>query len=490
MQIGIGDLDPLQDPDFIETIVQIREALAITTGSEQEIVLYLTFSPNSNPVYRVFPNAKRPTGSDGVAYSRLERKLFDFVLGKFSIHYIPSEKSVGDLYRSLVMPHLFKKMHKSLGPHLRALDTALIESATEINDFLSGAGLGGYRTSFELPRRAEEFFSTVEFNLRDANTTSIFQKGMGIQSAVLLASFCWMARQEKSEGKLPLWLLEEPESYLHPELASQCLLLLNELSKEAQVVITTHSLGFVPQDPEKVIGVELNSGWTETSKFRTYHDATKKIRTSLGVKFSDYYNLSEHNLFVEGQTDRKYIDFVLDCIRPVAEVCVHYPVLLSANTSIHDFGGVKGLEGFLRATYEFIRVERATVSVFDGDDAGDRSRRDLQQFFGRKEIPFAANSEFVIVRDRFAIEGLLPDAWIKDLQAVHGGWFEGYAEDAEGRILPFKVKDSSKEQYFNAFREKVKASEFNDWFARWRPVLDVCETTLRRQSERLRHLRR
>ncbi len=485
IQITFGDIEAGIDDELADSITQIRKNLSITTGSDSEITLYLTFSPNSNPVYRVFPNAKRPKGSDGVAYSRLERRLFDYILGKLSIHYIPSEKSVGDLYKTLVMPHLFKKMHKEMSPHLPALNTALKSASDEINDVLKNSGLGSFHTSFELPTEAEDFFRNVGFNLKDTNTTSVFQKGMGIQSAVLLSSFCWIARQEKLDGKLSLWLLEEPESYLHPQLASQCLNILSTLSVDSQVVVTTHSLGFVPQDPEQVIGVVLDNGWTKASQFKTYHEATKQIRGSLGVKFSDYYNFSEFNILVEGQTDRKYLNFIIDEIRKVEHEATAFPTILSSRLGIHDYGGVRGLEGFLRATFDFVRSERATISMLDGDDAGDNARKALQQFFGQKNISFQPNADFVIVRDRFAIEGLLPDEWIKEINGAHPGWLESYAEDAMGQILPFKVKDGNKEQYFNWFKNKVQTSEFDEWFGRWRPVLNACEKSLAKQGEKL-----
>ncbi|GBR54172.1 ATP-dependent nuclease [Gluconobacter sphaericus] len=482
IQITIGDFE---DSDTVDLIKQIRSTLDVSAGSEAEIVLYLTFSENSNPVYRVFPNVRRPKGSDGAAYSRLEKRLFENILAKFSIHYIPSEKSISDLYEGLVMPYLFQRMYDVLAPNLSALDMALMQASKEINEVLESGRLGSFKTSFELPKAPSDFFRNVEFNLKDANTTSVFQKGMGIQSAVLLSSFCWISQQEKSNGKLPLWLLEEPECYLHPELATQCLSLLKTLSAHSQVIVTTHSLGFVPQDPEKILGVSLEAGWTKASPFKTYHEATKQIRTSLGVRFSDYYNFSEFNILVEGQTDRKYLNFVIEAVRSNEAESINFPTLLSSGLSIHDYGGVKGIEGFLRATFEFITTERASISLLDGDDAGDKARKDLQQFFGRKGIPFQPNADFAIVRDRFAIEGLLPDEWIKEVSAAHPGWLEGYAEDAAGAILPFKVKDNNKEQYFNWFKNKAVDSDIKEWFDRWRPILDVCEKSLKKQGENL-----
>lgn len=485
IQLTIGDISSPEDDEIIEVIGLIRKALLMMPGPIDEITLYLTFTPNSNPVYRVFPNSKSPKGSDGVAYSRLVRRLFDHILERVSIHYIPSEKSVGELYKGLVEPFLFRKMYSVLQPHLADLDAELIGIAGEINGFLSASGLNGLSASYSLPKEPESFFKDVNFNLKDTNETSVFQKGMGIQSAALMSSFCWIAKQEKLAGKVSLWLLEEPESYLHPEMVEQCLRLLTQLANEAQVITTTHSLGFVPQDPKEVIGVRLEDGWTKSEKFKTYHEATKKIRSALGVRFSDYYNFSKYNILVEGQTDRAYLASVLSEVEKHEELRVLYPALLSSELSIQDFGGTSGLEGFLRATFEFIKEERATITLFDGDDAGDKARRSLQGYFGKKEVGFNSNSEFVILRDRFAVEGLLPDSWVREIQKDHPGWFAEYAEDASGGILPFKVKDNSKEQYLNKFRAWISERDISDWIDRWKPVLDACEKSLSSQAQKL-----
>ncbi len=484
IQLTIGDLLSPGDDDIIDTITQIRNTLSIPHGSDNEITLYLTFSENSNPVYRVFPNSKSPKGSDGVAYSRLVRKLFDYILEKVTIHYIPSEKSVGDLYKGLVEPFLFRKLYNVMAPSLSNLDIELNKVASEINSILAGGKFNGLSASFSLPKEPENFFRGVNFNMKDANETSVFQKGMGIQSAALMSSFCWIAKQERESGKLSLWLLEEPESYLHPEMVEQCLKLLSELSTDAQVITTTHSLGFVPQDPSQVIGMGLNEGWTTSEKFKTYHEATKKIRNSLGVRFSDYYNLSKFNIFVEGQTDRAYLNAVLREIEKDEDLSKRYPTLLSSELSIQDFGGTSGLEGFLKATYEFIKPERSTVTLFDGDDAGDKARKALQRYLGNKNIGFNSNEDFIILRDRFAIEGLLPDEFIKQIHSEHPGWFDDYAEDSEGKVLPFKIKDGSKDSYLKKFESIILDSPTHQWLPRWESVLSSCERSLLKQADK------
>lgn len=99
---------------------------------------------------------------------------------------------------------------------------------------------------------------------------------------------------------VPLWLIEEPESYLHPELSKACQQLLGSLAQDSLVILTTHSLAFVPHDVERVQGVDLDEdGATIISSFDSHAEATRRIRESLGVQFADYYNLAQTNIFVE-----------------------------------------------------------------------------------------------------------------------------------------------------------------------------------------------
>jgi hypothetical protein len=83
----------------------------------------------------------------------------------------------------------------------------------------------------------------------------------------------------------------------------------------------------------------------------------------------------------------------------------------------------------LRATWEHIYKETKCISVFDGDDAGRLEIRNLQAYFGAKEIPFQANLHFVSLRKDMSVEGMFSDDWIKELHERSSHWFETYSID-------------------------------------------------------------
>lgn len=451
------------------------------TGSQLSLTLY--FTDTNTPVYGFFPNIKRPQGGPQSAqYSRTHIALVNRLLNGFSLHYVPSAKSVDQIYLELLAPFLRRKVSKVIEPYLPEIDQSLREAADALNDELLAANLSDYKASFSLPGQSvEALVSGFDFMIADPQKTPIHEKGMGVQTTALLAAFRWITKQETIEGKQVLWLLEEPESYLHPHLASNCNSILDNLAADATVVKTTHSMAFVPQDPKYVSGTRLNTkNRTEIENYKTFMDAVSAIRTSLGIKFSDFYNLAPLNVLVEGPTDRELFTWVLQKL-PEKD----YPLRIVRQAKFEDFGGVKHLSGFLRATYQFICREHACLAVFDGDDAGEKERRDLQGYFGQKSIPFEANKHFVSVRSRFSIEGLFPDDWIKAIYDGHQSWFDSYSVDASGQLEPFKVNDNRKPNIQAKLVSLAEAEGDLGWADRFINVYKMIDTALNELHNKL-----
>jgi hypothetical protein len=180
-------------------------------------------------------------------------------------------------------------------------------------------------------------------------------------------------------------------------------------------------------------------------------------------------------VLIEGQTDRELFEWLLEKVPDSEEAWASL-----RQAKFEDFGGVKHLAGFLRATYQFIRDERACVSVFDGDEAGKREHRGLQQYFGSKQIPFQANEHFVSVRAGFAIEGLFPDEWIIEIHDDHADWFETYSVDAMGQLEPFRVRDNRKKNFKDALVSRAESEVDLKWAVRFRRVCTVIDAALRK----------
>ena len=454
--------------------------------AEEIFTLSLVFSPSGVPTYQFFPNLKKPRdNASQAAISRTQRQLVTDLLTRFSCHYIPSAKSVEQLYSEMLNPFLTGVAARAVEPQLNALEDSLAKVAKDINEELRAVGVEDLMASFSLPGSGiEGLLSHVEFELSDPHRTSVLRKGQGIQSTAFLAALRWVTAEERKLNRETIWLMEEPESYLHPELMATVRSLLSRLADDSLTVLSTHALAFVPTDVDRVLGVELDgSGRTIVQKFSTAVEAGEKLRRALGVRFSDYYNLTDRNIVVEGPSDRELLSWYLSLVP--ADV-LPLPELRAAQ--VREFGGVRHLSGWLRATYALVRDERAVVVMFDGDQAGEKERGDLQRFFGQKQVPFQANREYVVVRAGFPVEALFPDQWLVDAQGGHPSWFHDLAVDASGSLQSLRMADDHKAAIMRHLIARAEEQEDDVWRVRLDAVALALDEGLRIQRERLNNI--
>lgn len=473
--------DPVSsDKDFFDIYNELNSMLEEPKQIGDRFILYLTFTKSGNPQYRFFSNEKMKKELQA-QFSRKQINAVNFLLGKFVCHYVPSSKSIDDLYSSLLVPFLKRSVANILSDKIQDINNNLKEISDNLDRQLAIAGLPNISAEFKLPNNSiEQFLNNFEFHLSDPNKTEIDRKGMGIQASAILASFVWITNEEAKLNKNTIWLIEEPESYLHPDLASSCHRMLEQLRSISLLVTTTHSLGFVNQDPRKVVGTMINENQTRVIKYDSYLDATASIRKALGVRFSDYYNLDILNIFVEGKSDREVFQWFLDAANQQKDEKFDWSYV--RKSSFLDFTGVSGLEGFMKATYEFICKERVVITILDGDEAGDKTRRALQNYFGNKKISFEANKNFVSLHNGFCLEGLFPQEWIIEAHQEHPNWFNDFSTDVEGKLQPFSMKNNTtKEQIRNYLIKKSDVESSFDWSNRFVTLFDALDRALKSQ---------
>jgi len=476
--------NPFDSAIFLE-YEEIYDYLEIDLVNPDEMTIYLTFNDN-NPNYQLHSNVKKKKDKSA-QYSQKQKSIIVKILEHFNIHYIPSEKSVREVFNTLITPLISVEIGKKLLENNEIVATVFKTTSATITNYLKECDLTGFKFSIRPPD--DEYAKMIkgfEFLLNDSIETNVFEKGMGIQTASLLACFLWVTQQEKTEGKDVVWLLEEPESFLHPSLSETHKKLLHKLRMESTVINSTHSLQFVPQDPLKVVGSTIEERKTKISKFKTYSDATRILRETLGIEFSHFFNLGLSNVFCEGQTDRMYFLKVIELLpREYQGSPLDYPILVSGETKFLDFGGTSHLEGFLRTTFEFIQKERPCVVVFDGDSAGIKAINALRGYFGNKSIPFNSNREFVMLKKDYEIEFCFPDKWLRSIHTEHSGWFENFTEDVENNIASLEIKDNRKANFQAEIFARMEEDSHFTWLEKWIPILNAIELSLKKQKENL-----
>src|SRR5579862_279038 len=92
--------------------------------------------------------------------------------------------------------------------------------------------------------------------------------------------------------------IEEPESHLHPRAIHQLREVLDELSGQHQVILTTHCPLFVDR-------TNLRSNILVNNKKASPAKSVAELRDALGVRASDNLRNAEIAVVVEGEEDRK-----------------------------------------------------------------------------------------------------------------------------------------------------------------------------------------
>ncbi len=477
----VFEADSVKDKDVLDKISKLKQMLKSprteVSGNLFSINVYFN---GQLPVYQIYPGAKKADGKSA-QYSTLQKSIVTSVLDAFQCYYIPSNKSIAQLYDEFVSPFVKKRVAEALEPYDEEIRNSIQSLTDSMNATLYASGLGDVLTALEYPKNAlEHLISGFELMVRDNSSSSIFTKGMGIQSAVLLSSFKWITLQKA--GKSVLWLIEEPETYMHPSLAYQSSKILEELGDISTVIKTTHSLSFMPQSVSSVQGVATSaSTGTRLQSYPTMRDATEDIRSSLGVKFSDYFGLTDLNLFVEGETD---IDYLAAMASYYQDAYDERLLLASKDIQYRDFGGVKELEGFIRANYMHVRKEVVVISLFDGDEAGLKSIRDLSGYYGNKG-GYNGNSDYVVIPGKTAIEALFPDEWILLAHDGHPSWFELIVPDAAGGVADFKLASTSKKAFKSYMLQLCDEAEDYEFLKKFEPLLQSLESTLKSRVRKL-----
>ena len=136
-------------------------------------------------------------------------------------------------------------------------------------------------------------------------------KGTGYRRLFMVARFRYLA--EKSKGNNIIYLIEEPETFLHPTAQADLLNALKELSNDNQVIITTHSPVFAGATSVKGVVLCTKDGQSNYCNATEDGDTVflSMVIDELGIKPN--YNLRddfERILFVEGQDDASFFKVI------------------------------------------------------------------------------------------------------------------------------------------------------------------------------------
>lgn len=143
----------------------------------------------------------------------------------------------------------------------------------------------------------------------------ISNKGTGFKRLLMVAYFEYLAQKNSKQHQI--FGIEEPETFLHPELQQDLLDPIIELADESQFFLTTHSPVFAGSTRDSNIVVVKKEN--ELSNYYNYEneaDILDLVIQELGIKPN--YNLLNDNyrkaIFVEGSGDAIFWEIALEKI--------------------------------------------------------------------------------------------------------------------------------------------------------------------------------
>jgi hypothetical protein len=206
-------------------------------------------------------------------------------------------------------------------------------------------------------RMAHAFRTSFNILVDDGAKTDLSAKGDGIIS---LASISLMKHvSEESLGAKSLILsIEEPESHLHPEAIHGLRQVLKDISKQQQVIITTHSPILVEREQISQ-NIIVRRGRAQKAK------RIEDIREALGIQMADNLIGAYVVLLVEGEEDRDILSLLLSSLSSVLGNAMSRRLLI-----IDHLGGATNLH--YKVT--FYKQNVYNIHAFmDNDDEGRRA---------------------------------------------------------------------------------------------------------------------
>jgi putative ATP-dependent endonuclease of OLD family len=197
--------------------------------------------------------------------------------------------------------------------------------------------------------------------------TLIEQKGDGVQSLAALAlasNYRSGTAEPGSAGNAQsrVIAIEEPEAHLHPGAIRYLRTMLEEMSKDKQVIISTHSPIFVNVDRVDA-NIIVSRGKAQAAR------SLSKIRDTLGIKAPDNLTNAGVMILVEGECDRVYL----------REYIRQHRTDLDARFADRSIV-IENCAGSDRVTYlaqQYQSMGIKVVVLLDGDNAGDQTKDKL-----------------------------------------------------------------------------------------------------------------
>ena len=215
-----------------------------------------------------------------------------------------------------------------------------------------------------------EFYKSLEIYIKEhdyqVNATEL---GTGFQNAIVLA-ILRAFEERKKQGAL--FLIEEPEMFLHPQMQRSLYKTIRQIGETNQVIYTTHSPHFITiPEFNEIFLVSKNENGTHIRKSTLEPDENlkNKFRKELDPERNELF-FAKKILIVEGDTEKmafpefaKRMGFDFD----------------SVGSTIIEVGGKRNIESFVDLALSF-NIPVGFVYDTDSSDFGKDKKQEEAEY--------------------------------------------------------------------------------------------------------------
>lgn len=258
----------------------------------------------------------------------------------------------------------------------------------------------------------------VRIILNDGIISDAKTKGSGTQRGLVFSLLRLIAEKRRDNvGKETIFLFDEPDLYLHPQLQKKIKTILEKLSTNYPVVVATHShlmIGKKISTTSIVKKIYKEGCRVESKDILSEESLFRELFTYLGYVPSDFL-LPDNIILVEGKFDKKFLDKVKDLMIETGEIEGN---LKEYDISIIDIGG----DGQAKKALKFIKDLPSAISFFSGlpaykerfcglfDDSKKASLFDLRTKADDNSMPYRINC-----LDKNGIEYYYPESLLNKM---------------------------------------------------------------------------
>lgn len=201
----------------------------------------------------------------------------------------------------------------------------------------------------------------------DSKPINMTRKGSGYRRLFMVARFRYLAQKKK--GNNILYIIEEPETFLHPSAQEDLLDALSQLSNDNQILLATHSPVFAgSSDKSAVVLCEKTSTGSKYTAEEDDETIPKRIIEELGIK--PRYNLRDNYskiLFCESKNDILFFDAISQAV--LGKGLVNNADILALP------GAGDSLEDIINIDY-FTNTGRSIYLLTDSDKHRDHNKQE------------------------------------------------------------------------------------------------------------------